>query len=129
MSSAPSLSETFLQAFHEARPGLTSKAYGDLPAVFRGQQRASSYAALTEVVPASSQAFQLLDLACGEGYLLGLLAARRQHGLMLNGVDMSAAELALARERLGTQAKLTQSGPRGCPILMAFSTVCSVTWP
>lgn len=115
MSSAPSLSETFLQAFHEARPGLTSKAYGDLPAVFRGQQRASSYALLTEVIPRSPQAIEVLDLACGEGHLLGLLAARRQHGLVLNGVDMNAAELALARGRLGGHASLTRARAQALP--------------
>ncbi|MEN3113372.1 class I SAM-dependent methyltransferase [Uliginosibacterium paludis] len=115
MSSAPSLSETFLQAFHEARPGLTSKAYGGLPLVFRGQEMDSSYALLTEVVPASSQAIEVLDLACGEGHLLGLLAARRQPGLALSGLDMSAAELALARTRLGAQADLKQGRAQALP--------------
>lgn len=48
----------------------------------------------------------VLDLACGDGYLLAGLAERRQHGLSLVGVDMSEGELAKARALLGDDALL-----------------------
>jgi len=48
----------------------------------------------------------VLDLACGSGVLLELCRARYREGVHLTGVDMSAAELALARARLGEGAAL-----------------------
>jgi len=59
----------------------------------------------------------LPDLACGDGHLLGLLAARRRPHLQLLGVDMSEAERAAARAALppacgGCQAASAQRVPR-----------------
>ncbi len=47
----------------------------------------------------------MLDLACGGGHLLGLLAdSNRRHTLI--GIDLSHGELAVARARLGARASL-----------------------
>ena len=61
---------------------------------------ASSCAALSDRVPVGNRPLNLPDLACGDGHLLGLLAARRQPHLQLLGVDMSEAERAAARAAL-----------------------------
>ncbi|MGN6109267.1 MAG: class I SAM-dependent methyltransferase [Kofleriaceae bacterium] len=79
----PSTRETILRRFHAERPGITSSALA----------RAGSYHRLAELVPPGAR---VLDLACGDGYLLELLAAR---GARPIGVDLSAAELAAARAR------------------------------
>src|ERR1043165_7554754 len=51
----------------------------------------------------------ILDLACGDGYLMSLLASRG--GRRLVGIDRSAEELAAARARLGG------GGPVGCCVI------------
>ena len=76
-------SERFLSGFHDADPGVTSRAFADLPASMAGTAYASSYECLASVVPADART--VLDLACGDGFLLSLLAARRQAGLALVG--------------------------------------------
>jgi SAM-dependent methyltransferase len=102
-----SAAERFLAGFHDADPGVTARAFAGLPAAMAGSTFASSYDCLASVVPAG--AGTVLDLACGDGYLLSLLAARRQDGLALAGVDLSAGELAAARHRLGPAAVLHQA--------------------
>ncbi len=111
----PSSPEAFLAAFHDTTPGLTSEAFGALPALFRGQLHPSSYAVLAAAVPAPAHATRVLDVACGDGFLLGLLAARQQTAFELHGVDLSHGELALARERLGNAAQLRQARAQALP--------------
>jgi SAM-dependent methyltransferase len=65
--------ERYLRAFHNAKPGITSRALG----------RAGSYARLAAKVPRG----RVLDLACGDGTLLRLLGADAL------GVDFSRGEL------------------------------------
>jgi ubiquinone/menaquinone biosynthesis C-methylase UbiE len=57
----------------------------------------------------------VLDLACGSGHLLQLLARRSESELRLFGVDFSAAELAVAREALGDGATLCQARAQRLP--------------
>ncbi|MDO9218289.1 MAG: methyltransferase domain-containing protein, partial [Lacisediminimonas sp.] len=76
---------------------------------FRGQRYASSYEILASVVPSTSQSIEVLDLACGDGFLLALLASRAQPHLSLSGVDLSAGELAVAAQRLGHSIPLIQA--------------------
>ncbi len=71
--------ESFLRAFHDAQPGITSRALA----------RAGSYERLAAQVPPG----RVLDLACGDGALLELLGPRAI------GIDLSRGELAQARER------------------------------
>ena len=70
--------EQFLRAFHDARPGITSRALA----------RTGSYERLAARVPTG----HVLDLACGDGPLLRLLGPRAI------GVDLSRGELSHARE-------------------------------
>ncbi|MGK5055892.1 class I SAM-dependent methyltransferase [Janthinobacterium sp. LB2P49] len=100
--------ETYLQDFHQRQVGVTSAAFAHLPASSRTGSWASSYDVLTSLVPAVDTPLSVLDLACGDGHLLGLLAARRQPRLHLLGVDMSQAELAAARATLPASVLLQQ---------------------
>jgi SAM-dependent methyltransferase len=111
--------EAFLTGFHDERPGLTPKAFAALAVTFQDRARASSYHALASTVPATSEPLAVLDLACGDGYLLSLLAARAQPGLQLCGVDLSAGELAAARERLGPDVSLAQARAQWLPYASA----------
>ena len=115
MTDKMSTVETFLTDFHDARPGLTSKSFGDLPVTFRERQLRSSYEILAAVVPDSNADIAVLDLACGDGYLLSLLASRCLPGLVLSGVDMSASELVAARVRLGDRFVLQQAKAQALP--------------
>ncbi|MBW3512253.1 class I SAM-dependent methyltransferase [Janthinobacterium sp. NKUCC06_STL] len=92
--------ETYLQDFHQRQVGATSAAFAHLPANSPAANWTSSYHVLTSLVPDVATPLTVLDLACGDGHLLGLLAARRQARLQLFGIDMSQAELAVARAAL-----------------------------
>ena len=80
--------EQLLRAFHDARPGITSRAFA----------RAGSYARLAARVPQG----RVLDLACGDGTLLRHI--ERQPGRNVVGVDLSSGELAAARAHDVVQA-------------------------
>ncbi|MFC5498611.1 class I SAM-dependent methyltransferase [Caenimonas terrae] len=107
-------SERFLAGFHDADPGVTSRAFARLPARMADCTFPSSYECLAAVVPSGPGT--LVDLACGDGYLLALLAARRQAGLSLVGIDLSAGELAAARRRLGPAVLLHQARAQALPL-------------
>jgi ubiquinone/menaquinone biosynthesis C-methylase UbiE len=98
--------ETYLQDFHQRHVGVTSAAFAHLPAHAASASYASSYAALTSLVPGVNAPMSVLDLGCGDGHLLGLLAARQQAQLQLLGIDMSEAELAVARAALPASVRL-----------------------
>jgi len=107
--------ESFLTDFHNARPGLTAKVLGALPVVFRGTDFPSSYEVLAAVVPKFEAPIQVLDLACGDGFLLSMLASRSQPGLAVRGVDMNFAELKMARAQLPLTVDLHQSKAQELP--------------
>ncbi|MFI6768795.1 class I SAM-dependent methyltransferase [Streptomyces sp. NPDC050355] len=100
--------EGFLRTFHAARPAVTVRAM----AHGRAEDGRSSYEILRDRVAACRR---VLDLGCGDGLLLELLAARdpgtgravpelTAPGLAvpeLAGLDLSPEELALARRRPG----------------------------
>jgi SAM-dependent methyltransferase len=95
--SATSAAEKFLKAYHAKYPGCTPQAMAD------GQigDGKSSYDLLTSVVSTdSSKNITVLDLACGDGFLLEKLHQRNQTNLQLIGVDMSEDELAAAKRRV-----------------------------
>ncbi|MFT3765661.1 MAG: class I SAM-dependent methyltransferase [Minicystis sp.] len=94
--------ERWLSAWHDARPGATSRAF------LRGKP--SSYEWLASAVRPGERA---LDLACGDGALLALLAGRGVSGAV--GLDMSEGELRAARARLGTEARLLQGRAQALP--------------
>ncbi len=79
----PSEREDTITRFHARHPGITSRALA----------RTASYERLVaEVRPGA----RVLDLGCGDGHLVALLAAR---GCAAVGLDLSAAELAAAHAR------------------------------
>jgi SAM-dependent methyltransferase len=78
--------EQLLRRFHAAHPGVTARAFA----------RSGSYERLAARVPIAAR---VLDLGCGDGYLLRLLEAR---GCRSIGLDLSIDELRAAR------------GPRAC---------------
>jgi ubiquinone/menaquinone biosynthesis C-methylase UbiE len=102
-----SLVETFLKEFHAERPGLTATILSELPVVSLDGAYSSSYHALLSQLPARLSNAAILDLACGDGYLLSLIAERSDSSCSLEGVDMSAAEIHRAQLRLGSRATLS----------------------
>ena len=98
----PSPAERFLEGFHQRRPGTTSAAFAHLCS----ERQESSYAALAATLPDSSASLSVLDLACGNGYLLQLLEQRHPQRLRLIGFDLSQAELDEARTRLPARVSL-----------------------
>ena len=79
-------SEDFLQAFHAARPGITTRAFA----------RGGSYERLAALV---ANATRVLDLACGDGALLAHMGANAI------GIDLSRAELAATRRTAVARAQ------------------------
>lgn len=86
--------ERFLLDFHQRQPGVTAHVFADLPATFRGQRLASSYAVLLQALPAGST-HTVLDIGCGNGHLLALLAQAHPASRLV-GVDFSLGELRAA---------------------------------
>lgn len=81
--------EALLQASHAEHPAVTAEAFG----AGRAPDGRSSYEILGDRVAAGGR---VLDLGCGDGRLLELLARRAARG-----VDLSAHSLTLARRRTG----------------------------
>jgi SAM-dependent methyltransferase len=115
MEQPPLASEEFLKAFHAIRPGLTPRAFANTPVRCGESTWASSYAALIHEVPTVPSPLRVLDLACGDGHLLGLLVDRRQHNLSLYGIDFSHAELQLARRTLPASVSLIEGNAQNLP--------------
>ncbi|MEU5087336.1 methyltransferase domain-containing protein [Streptomyces sp. NPDC021356] len=82
--------EEFLRAFHAEHPAVTGNALGG----GRAPDGRSSYELLADRVAGRRR---ILDLGCGDGVLLDLLA--REPERRLAGVDLSPASLTLARGR------------------------------
>jgi SAM-dependent methyltransferase len=57
----------------------------------------------------------VLDVACGDGYLLEHLAARSPASVALHGVDLSAGELQAAQRRLDGRANLRLARAQALP--------------
>ena len=93
--------EALIQEWHRI-PGRTVTAF----AHWKNKTGASSYEVLAQQAQGMSPGACILDLACGNGYLLELLT---QSGFgHLIGVDFSAAEIAAAQARLGPAVDLRQ---------------------
>ncbi|MGW4221536.1 class I SAM-dependent methyltransferase [Streptomyces bacillaris] len=98
--------EAFLQAFHAEYPAVTAEAFGR----GRAPDGRSSYEILCDRVAGS---MRVLDLGCGDGLLLELLA---RPGRQLTGVDLSSHSLALARRRPALfEAKLEEGRAQELP--------------
>lgn len=104
--------EMFLRDFHSRQAGITSKAFlhGRTP------DGSSSYELLArDVEDFASSDSVVLDLACGDGVLLDLLSQRLPRAKLL-GADMSAEEVVLAKQRLGTRAEIMLANARELPL-------------
>lgn len=108
--------EQFLVDFHDQRAGVTTQAYMPLRARKAGGEAASSYAFLADLVLQAGDAPVVLDMACGDGYLLQLLADARPGQVFGIGIDLSRGELAAARRRLGPGAALVRSRAQALPL-------------
>jgi SAM-dependent methyltransferase len=82
--------EAFLQAFHAEHPAVTAEAFGR----GRAPDGRSSYELLCDRVAGRGR---VLDLGCGDGLLLDVLAQEDER--QLAGIDLSPQSLALARRR------------------------------
>lgn len=88
---------TLLERYH-AHPGKTVAMLEP----FRDEQGRTSYQILAAELSDLPPDPRVLDVACGDGHLLALLAARGIRRLV--GVDRSPEELTAARARLGPRA-------------------------
>ncbi len=112
--------ERYLVGFHDARAGATSRAFATLPVHGVADGFASTYHALLACLPDSAAPSTVLDLACGDGYLLSLLAgAASVAAPALIGIDLSRGELAAARTRLGERAALYRAKAQQLPLAAA----------
>jgi SAM-dependent methyltransferase len=91
-------SDDFLQRFHSRYPGVTPKVFAHA----RISGGKSSYDLLVEKIPDNCAPLTVLDLGCGDGFLLEQLCQRKLQKLHIIGVDMSEAELHAARKRLAS---------------------------
>lgn len=121
MTTPVSASEAYLLDFHARKPGATTKQMANAPVVVGGVAYPSSYAYLAASAPTSARAQRIVDLGCGDGYLLGLIAARRLPEAKLIGLDISGPELAMAHALLAQGASLVRS--RAQQIALADGTV------
>ena len=88
--------EAFLRDFHSRHPGCSTHAFA------RGKDEAgqSSYERLARAIPTMRSGLTVLDLGCGDGYLLERVRERVGPSATLIGIDMSPHELDAARARL-----------------------------
>jgi len=115
-----SRAESYLSAFHDANPGVTSRSFEALSVRRDGLAFASTYRALISALPDTDEPLTVLDLACGDGYLLSLMAeGPTAPHLTLIGVDLSTGELAAARSRLGDRAALYRGKAQQLPLASA----------
>ena len=91
--------QRLLQRYH-ASPGRTPA----MLQAWKDDAGRTSYEVLAARMTALARSTRVLDLACGDGFLLEMLAGRGfTH---LTGVDASREELAAASKRLGSAARL-----------------------
>jgi ubiquinone/menaquinone biosynthesis C-methylase UbiE len=100
----------YLRAFHDQHPGQSPLHFG------RGvtEEGGSSYEAIVRRV---DRARCVLDLGCGDGFLLERIAAATGNRSTLIGVDMSTGELGRAAERTALRgAELLAARAQELPI-------------
>lgn len=116
MPSTLTQAEKFLVDFHDRHPGVTSSAFKSLSAVKAGVAVVSSYQFLASIVPIADQSISLLDLACGDGHLLAVIASSHPTSVELVGIDISVGELVAAEIRLGPRASLVRARAQEIPL-------------
>ncbi len=103
----------FLKDFHNRSPGLSPVLFSDLLV----DKQKSSYDLISNLATSNSNPGEVvLDLACGDGYLLERIS-RLDKGLRLVGIDISEKELEIASERLKeNSANFIQCDARSLPL-------------
>jgi ubiquinone/menaquinone biosynthesis C-methylase UbiE len=97
--------QNHLAAVHDKNPGFTEAIAWNC----RDINGKNSYDLLADIVDQKYHS-NVLELACGSGVLLDLCNQRCDGKMTFSGIDISAAELKLARKRLAhTDIKLHQS--------------------
>ena len=86
-----------LDEVHRKHPGFTELIASNC----RDKYGNTSYDLLLNLLD-KKQSLNVLDIACGSGYLLNLCYKRFGGSLKLTGVDMSSSELELARKKLNS---------------------------
>ncbi|MGM0554979.1 MAG: class I SAM-dependent methyltransferase [Myxococcota bacterium] len=112
MNDDKTLGQQLLQDFHRRHPGATSRslAHG------RTADGESSYDLLCNAAQQAPHNATIVDLGCGDGYLLELVRGALP-GSYLVGVDMSRAEVDAAKERLaGSQPELLVACAQSLPL-------------
>ena len=99
----------YLQGWHDRHPGATSAMLDSLT----DEVGRSSYEVLAEAIRDGDE--PVLDLACGDGYLLELLHPNH----VCLGMDWNTAELNAASRRLGQGAPLARANAAELPIATA----------
>jgi SAM-dependent methyltransferase len=113
----------FLRAWHARYAGAASSAFGY--GRTEGDAR-SSYDLLVDDAAALQHVATAVDVACGDGYLLELLA-RRLPSAQIVGIDMTPEELAIARGRgLSENVRLVTARAEALPLpdASADAVVC-----
>ena len=87
--------EIYLKAFHKMHPGCTSYTRTSLA---EGSSF-TSYDLLTELIPKTQVQLKVLDLACGDGFLIQQIQKINKNSKYY-GIDMSKEELDMAQKRL-----------------------------
>ena len=108
--------EAYLIDYHRRKTGATFKLFGRDVVELDGVRYPSSYHCLAAQIPRESTGICALDLACGDGRLLSVLAAGGSRDWRLYGVDMSGAELTAAAETVGDVAALIQARAQSLPL-------------
>ena len=109
--------DAFLLEFHRQYPGCTRTAFATGKCLNRG---VSSYELLAELAEDDS----VLDLGCGDGHLLSLLAKRPQSVAPL-GVDFSPDELSAGRTKHPNLSLVRGKAQRLPFVASSFSLVLS----
>ena len=99
----------YLQEWHDRHPGATSELLGSMT----DDVGRNSYEVLAEAIRQGSE--PVLDLACGDGYLLELLRVNQA----CLGTDWNVAELNASCRRLGYGTPLVQADAASLPIATA----------
>ncbi|HUP57893.1 MAG TPA: class I SAM-dependent methyltransferase, partial [Bdellovibrionota bacterium] len=85
----------YLAEAHDAAPGMTPRAF----ATFRTAEGKSSYEILASVLDKRKGDIQVVDLGCGDGFLLQYLLPRLSGASKITAVDMVSSELERARSQ------------------------------
>lgn len=108
----PTIGQRLLHDFHQRHPGATSRSLAD----GRTADGVSTYDLLCNAARRASHNTTIVDLACGDGYLLELVSDALPDSHLV-GIDLSQAEVDEATERLaGSQAEIILARAQSLPL-------------